>query len=193
MKAGLLLIEFQHEWLNPQGKLYSLMQDMAQLQRSIIQARVALHYARQTGMIVIHSGLSFTPDYHELGNTNQGLRAHIRMNQPFIENTVGSDFFTGFAPHDGELIVTGRLGSSAFAGSNLDLLCRYHKIDTLYMMGYALHVCVESTLRAAYDLGYNTNVITDACAAFTQTQQDHVINEVIPHFGTAITTATFIN
>ena len=193
MKAGLLLIEFQYDWLSPQGKLHHLMQDSGLFQQSINHAKAALDHARNTGITVLHSGLCFAPGHHELGHATQGLRAHIRTNQPFLQGSPGCEFFEDFAPRDNELVVRGRLGSSAFAGSNLDLLCRHHGIDTLYIMGYALHVCVESTLRAAHDLGYNVNVITDACAAFTPTQQQHVITEVIPHFGQGITTTAFMH
>lgn len=192
MNAGLLLIEFQHDWLHPKGKLHHLIQDKGQLQQSIDYAKAALAHARNSGMTVIHSGLSFAPGYHELGPATQGLRSLIRKNQPFLQGSQGCEFFDGFTPIQGELVVSGRLGSSAFSGSNLDLLCRHHGLDTLYIMGYALHVCVESTLRAAHDLGYTANVITDACAAFNQAQQYYVINEVIPHFGQGITTEAFV-
>jgi nicotinamidase-related amidase len=58
-------------------------------------------------------------------------------------------------------------------------------------MGYALHVCVESTFRSAHDLGYNVILIADASAAFTKEQQEYVLNEVIHHFGKKITVNEF--
>ncbi|MNY51808.1 Isochorismatase family protein YecD [compost metagenome] len=61
-------------------------------------------------------------------------------------------------------------GSSAFAATTLDSYLRNNKIEDIYLMGFALRQCVESTLRNAYDLGYHTNVIYDASAAFTQEQ-----------------------
>ena len=91
-----------------------------------------------------------------------------------------------------EFVVGGRTGGSAFAGSNLDSYLRNNHIDTLYIMGYALHVCVESTLRSAHDLGYKPILIEDASAAFTPEQRQHVLNEVVHHFGKKITTQEFM-
>ena len=53
-------------------------------------------------------------------------------------------------------------------------------------------MCVESTLRDAHDMGYNTYLISDATAAFNQTQQEYVINEIVHHFGDHLTTEEFI-
>lgn len=52
-------------------------------------------------------------------------------------------------------------------------------------------MCVESTLREAHDRGYTTHVIHDACAAFTRTQQEHVREHVIHHFGAETDAAAF--
>ena len=190
MTKALLLIEFQQEWLSTTGKLYLLIDDPNRLQHSMRQAQHALTYARQHDFLVIHSGLSFN-NYESLGKASLGLRAHIPQAKTFMANSNSSNFYPDFTPLDNELLVTGRLGASAFAGSNLDAQLRYNGVTELYIMGYALHVCVESTLRAAHDLGYETRVIADACAAFTEEQEQYFLNHVINHFGQATTAQLF--
>lgn len=96
-------------------------------------------------------------------------------------------------PLKNEFVVTGRIGASGFTGSNLDVYLRNNKIDNLYLVGYATHVCVESTLRDAHDKGYNTFIISDATSAFNKTQQNYVLNEIVHHFGEQLTTLEFIN
>jgi nicotinamidase-related amidase len=59
-------------------------------------------------------------------------------------------------------------------------------------MGYALHVCVESTLRAAHDIGYQSIIIEDAAAAFNQQQKEYFMDHVIHHFGHSIKSSKFI-
>lgn len=191
-RSALLLIEFQNEWLSKDGKLYTLMQTNAQFEASIKNAEKTLTSARQKKIQIIHSGLAFSSDYKELGNAKSGLRAAIPQYKTFIEGTMGSQFSAPFQPQKTDFTVNGRTGSSAFAGSNLDSFLRNNNIDTLYIMGYALHVCVESTFRAASDLGYNVILIEDATSAFTKEQQHYVLNEVIHHFGNKITTDEFI-
>lgn len=192
-RSALLLIEFQQEWLSEKGKLHHLMTDKADFVESIGNAKKIVAATRQTqAMPIIHSGLCFTPDYQVLGRGKSGLRAAIPAHQTFLANAEGSQFPAPFTPQENEFLVAGRIGSSAFAGSNLDNYLRHNQIQTLYLMGYALHVCVESTLRAAHDLGYETILIEDAAAAFTAEQKKYVLNEIVHHFGTRITTADYL-
>ena len=190
---ALLLIEFQHEWLHEEGKLYPLMTDKKQFLASIECASKVITAVRSSAMPVIHSGLSFQPNYPELGHAKCGLRSAIPAHQTFLSASDGSQFVEPFVPMSNEFVVNGRVGGSAFAGSNLDAYLRNNNIKTIYLMGYALHVCVESTLRAAHDLGYEVFLIEDATAAFTDGQKQHVLNDVVHHFGERITANQFIN
>ena len=190
-KTALLLIEYQHEWLATEGKLNSLIQDREQFRSAIAASEQLVIHARQHNVPIIHSGLRFSPGHPELGTAHYGLRAGIPKLGTFVGK--GADFIEPFTPQAGELIVSGRTGASAFSGSNLDALLRHHDIDTLLIAGFALHVCIESTLRHAHDLGYNAIVITDASAAFTSEQHLHVTNNIIPHFGYGITAQAVIS
>lgn len=182
-KSALVLIEFQHEWLDEAGKIHHLMEDKQLLQRTVIKAEQALEAARKADVAVIHVGLSFAEGHPELGDADAGLRHAIAQIGSFSEGEEGSQFVPPFNPRQGEFVVSGRTGGSAFAGSNLDSYLRNNRIEKLYLMGFALHVCVESTLRTGHDLGYDTVVIGDACAAFSEAQQQHVLEHVVHHFG----------
>lgn len=190
-QAALLLIEFQNEWLAADGKLNGLLQDRAQLADAVAAGTRLLDAARATGLPVIHSGLRFEPGHPELGRARHGLREAIPRAGTF--RGVGADFFGPFQPAPGEFVAAGRLGASAFAGSNLDSYLRNRGVDTLLIAGFALHVCVESTLRAAHDLGYEVILVEDASAAFNATQRSHVLDEVVHHFGHAMSSGEVIH
>ncbi len=85
-----------------------------------------------------------------------------------------------------------RTGSSAFAGTSLDSYLRNNHIEDIYLMGYSLRQCVESTLRNAHDLGYNTNVIYDASAGFSEEQQSSFLTDILPFYGNGLTAMDFI-
>lgn len=193
-KSALVLIETQNEWMHPDGKLnQALIKDRVMMQTSIINIEEALEYARKKGIKVVHVGLRFQEGYPELANGKSGLRKAIPNAGTFPINEFGSQFYETVKPIEGEFIVTGRVGASGFTGSNLDAYLRNNKIENLYLVGYATHVCVESTLRDAHDKGYNTYVISDATSAFNHMQQDYVLNEIVHHFGEHLTTSEFVN
>lgn len=190
-QQALLLIECQNEWLSPQGKLHHLMQDTEQFDTSARNVEHVLRLARARGLPVIHSGLRFQKGYPELKGGKGGLRQAIPRVGTFPENSWNSQFYPSLQPIEGEFVVQGRTGASAFAGSNLDTYLRHSGITELFLAGYALHVCVESTLRAAHDKGYLPILIEDASAAFTAPQREHVLQEVVHHFGHRITADVF--
>lgn len=47
-------------------------------------------------------------------------------------------------------------------------------------------------MRNVHDLGYHTNVIYDASAAFTREQQTAFLSEIAPFYANAITTQDFV-
>ena len=56
-----------------------------------------------------------------------------------------------------------KIGMSAFNGTPLDLVLRDCGIQALAIVGVALEVGLEPTVRHAADLGYIPVVVTDAC------------------------------
>ncbi|MEJ2632282.1 MAG: cysteine hydrolase [Acidihalobacter sp.] len=193
-RAALLMIEFVNEWLADDGKLRFLMADnTAALDSSLSAAWRVLHSARSSALPVFHATLKFSPDYRELGTCDFGLRGAIRRGGRFKATDGGCQFHPDFTPASGEFVIEGRSGASAFANSNLDGLMRANGITRLFLAGYATHVCVESTLRAAHDMGYEPVVIIDATAAFSAAQQDYFIEHVVHHFGHLISSDTFVN
>ena len=54
-------------------------------------------------------------------------------------------------------MVTGRVGAKWVLQAQIwTCISGNNKIENLYLVGYATHVCVESTLRDAHEKGYNT-------------------------------------
>lgn len=142
-------------------------------------------------MDVIHVSLRFKPTFKVLGEGKYSLRKLIPVYGSFLGEQ--ADFFPGFEPQDGEFVVGERPGgSSAFAGTTLDSYLRNNRIFDIYVTGFALRQCVESTVRNAHDLGYHTNVIYDASAAFTSDQQTAFLSDIAPFYANAITTQDFL-
>ncbi|MGB3223647.1 MAG: cysteine hydrolase family protein [Desulforhopalus sp.] len=97
-----------------------------------------------------------------------------------------------FMPLDDEFVVKGRSGVSVLKNSTLDPFLRNCDVNTLFLLGFATHVCVESTLREAHDLSFNACVVHDGCAEFETTQHDHVRRHVIHHFGDKVSVSDLI-
>ena len=68
------------------------------------------------------------------------------------------------APGDGEKVVV-KEAPNAFIGTDLEQRLRADGIDELVVAGMMTSMCVDATVRAAVDLGFEVTVVGDACAA----------------------------
>jgi len=191
----MVFIEFQAEWLAENGILFKhLVKDKEAFRGAVHQAGLVLDAARMKGWNIAHAGLDLRddPTYRLFsgGKNVLGLRAAIPRAGTWTGN--GAEFFPPFVPQPREYISHGRSGASVLKNSNLDAFLRNNRIDTIILMGFATHVCVESTLRDAHDSGLNVYVVTDACAAFRREQDEYFNQHILYHFGAGITAAALV-
>ncbi len=73
----------------------------------------------------------------------------------------GSEFMAEAAPLPGETIVEKQL-PNAFAGTGLQAQIRRLGRDRLIFAGFMTHMCISSSVRAAFDLGYDCTVVASA-------------------------------
>ncbi|MGW3204435.1 isochorismatase family protein [Streptomyces sp. NPDC001135] len=112
----------------------------------------------------------------------------VRVERPSVtEQPPGSDLVPGLAA-DGDLEVVKRT-IGAFHGTDLDERLRERGVTTLVFGGIATNLGVESTARAAADLGYDLVFAADAMAAFTAAEHEASVRLDFPRLGTVVAAA----
>jgi nicotinamidase-related amidase len=69
----------------------------------------------------------------------------------------------GFEARAGEIIIEKDV-NSAFVGTDLELRLRERRINRLVVAGFFTNFCVETSVRMAGNMGYDTYLAHDACA-----------------------------
>jgi nicotinamidase-related amidase len=77
--------------------------------------------------------------------------------------TEGVEIHSEVAPAKGELVITKEFPNS-FRETALEEELRVRDVDSLVVCGMMTSMCVDATVRAAVDLGFDTTVVHDACA-----------------------------
>ncbi|WP_018546942.1 isochorismatase family protein [Streptomyces sp. LaPpAH-108] len=112
----------------------------------------------------------------------------VRVERPALaEQPPGSGLVAGLR-HAGDLEVVKRT-IGAFQGTELDARLREHGIDTLVFGGITTNLGVESTARAAADLGYDLVFAEDAMSAFTAAEHEASVRLDFPRLGTVVRAA----
>jgi nicotinamidase-related amidase len=92
------------------------------------------------------------------------VRHHARSDTGlFAPDAPSTAFIEGFESGPGEALVIKSLPNS-FAGTDLHDKLQARGIRHVILAGFMTHMCVETTARAAIDLGYGVTVVGDATA-----------------------------
>lgn len=81
----------------------------------------------------------------------------------FQENTLGIELHSQLKVTDTSIIVKKHFPNS-FVETNLQSILQQHQVEQLVITGMMTHVCIDSSTRAARELGYQPITIADATA-----------------------------
>ncbi|HEY6395954.1 MAG TPA: cysteine hydrolase family protein [Solirubrobacteraceae bacterium] len=142
MARALLLIDIQRDYF-PGGAYPLVGSDAAADSASAVLARF-----RREGEPAVHvQHVWDAPD-----------AAYLQPETPGVEHD------SRVAPDDGEPVVV-KDSPNAFLATDLEQRLRAEGIDELVVAGMMTSMCVDATVRAAVDLGFDVTVVGDACAA----------------------------
>jgi nicotinamidase-related amidase len=141
MRKGLVIIDVQNDYFPGGAMELSGMAEAAENCRKLLQKFRA---ARAAVVHVQHYSVQPAANF-------------------FIPGTQGCAIHDSVRPTASEAVVA-KLYPNAFRGTWLaDALCRCG-VAELVVCGAMTHTCIDSTVRAAFDLGYVCTVASDACA-----------------------------
>lgn len=112
----------------------------------------------------------------------------VRAERPGVaEQPPGSDLVQGLA-RDGDIEIV-KHTHGGFQGTGLHERLRRLGVRTLVFGGIATNLGVESTARAAGDLGYDLVFVEDAMAALTAAEHEASVRLDFPRLGTVVRAA----
>ena len=175
--TALLLIDMQCDFVEPDGLFGSLGIDLTMYDQTRPRLAVLLAAARRHGVLVVHVQNTALPN--RMSDSPAQIRFNLRMHkrarrdgpplQYTVPGTPGHEFAGELTPLPGELVVR-KYRSSAFWGTNMELLLRSNGIQTVVVGGCTTEGCVESTARDAMFCDHYV-VIADDCVGSDDREQ----------------------
>jgi nicotinamidase-related amidase len=93
------------------------------------------------------------------------------LNSPLHPSRAGVDFMDAARPIPGERIFQKHV-NSAFIGTSLESILRLENAASLVFIGLTTDHCVSTSVRMASNLGFSSNVLSDATATFDRIGAD---------------------
>lgn len=153
MKKALLIIDVQNDYF-PGGNM-----ELQGSTEASIRLKELLLLFRKNSIEVIHI-------------QHQSIRPGAQF---LVPGTPGAEIHENVRPLADEKIFK-KVFPNSFRSTGLDEYLKEKDISFLVIAGMMTHMCVDTTVRAAYDLGYKLAVAGDCCA----TRELKISNTAIP-------------
>jgi nicotinamidase-related amidase len=141
MKTAFVIIDIQNDYF-PGGRM--------ELEGSI-------EAGRNAGIVLAHFRMQKLPVVHI---QHVSLHPGARF---FLPNSEGVAIHSGVEPLPGETVLKKNYPNAFRATPLLDIL-KQNQVGQIVVAGMMTHMCVDATVRAAFDSGFGCVVLGDACA-----------------------------
>jgi nicotinamidase-related amidase len=190
-KTAVVLIEYQNDFTTENGALHGAVKDTMDATGMLANTRTVIDAARSAGVTVVHAPIQFAAGYNELGANPYGILKGVVDTNAFVKGSWGAEIVDDVKPAEEDIILEGKRGLDAFASTNLDFILRSKGITAIALGGFLTNCCVESTMRSAYERGYEVVTLTDCVAGTSIEEHDNAIKFDYPMFSKPMTSAEF--
>ncbi|MGE0744017.1 MAG: cysteine hydrolase family protein [Rhodospirillales bacterium] len=182
--TALLIVDMQKDFAVEGFATHRAGRDLTATRAIIPSLQRLLGAAREAEVAVVHVGF-WTLAAHGSDSgpwLAQRRRATYSSDAVALAGTEGADFIDELMPRPGELVVR-KHRYSAFKGTDLDMVLRARSVRSVVVCGVSTNVCVESTLRDAFETGYYVALPRDAAASWNSALHEATLQTVEHRFG----------
>ncbi len=190
--TAVVLIEFQNDFTTDGGALHGAVADSMAATNMLANSAQVAAAARDAGAAVIHVPIEFAPGYGEITNHPYGILKGVVDSNAFVKGGWGAAITDEMAPAEGDIVVEGKRGLDAFGSTNLDFILRSKGIQTVALAGFLTNCCVESTMRSAYERGFDVVTLTDCVAATSAEEHQNAVTYDYPMFSRPMSGTEFV-
>ena len=152
MNTALLIIDIQNDYF-PEGK-----NPLVGSLEASLKAKTLLEHFRQANLPIVHV-------------------RHVSVRKGasfFLPGSPGAEIHDNVRPKIGERTIHKNF-PNAFRNTDLQKLLRQNNYERLVICGMQTHMCVDASVRAASDFGFECLVAHDACATKDLSFEDALI------------------
>lgn len=175
--TAIIAIDMHRGHLDPEVATMPVPADESR--RVLENARKLFALARKYGIPIIHVILqirkvsnnlteaSINPFWNAVETVRETLTPH-KQSTIFEHNIVGSiqtQIMPEVAPQKGDYVIDNKKRLSAFYGTDLEILLRTMKVDTLIIIGVNTNTCVLCTAFEAFNRDFKVIIISDCVAS----------------------------
>jgi ureidoacrylate peracid hydrolase len=195
LRPVLVAIDTQNGFVSDGGSYDKLGIDRSYYKKALPNVNTLVNMCRSNGIPVI-----FTLAIREPSGADLLTKTHKILPLPreerieevpiCVRGTWDADIVEELKPADEKYVITKRR-DSAFHGTALENMLRRMQVDTVIFCGFDTSMCVETSLRDAFNLGFDILVISDATASMNPRRYECTLDDVRSFYGLVLDTSEF--
>ena len=187
VNPALIVIDVQNGFVSKGGSYDMLGMDTSHYREVIPRIRDLIRMCREAGVPVFYtqavreaSGIDLLTKTHKILPKSREER--IKKRPICIRGTWDADIVDDIKPHENDHVVIKRR-DSAFHDTETGVWLRSIGIDTLIFCGIDTSICVETSLREAFNIGYDVILVSDATASSSRKHYESTLENVRDYYG----------
>jgi ureidoacrylate peracid hydrolase len=157
--------------------------------RTIRNVREIITYFRKLGLPVVTTRLEYSHGYGDGGLLVK--QARIKETSGYIEGSEESKIVDEIRDVTHDSVDVRKTRYDAFCCTSIERILRERQVSHLTFVGVLTNVCVESTLRSAFDRDFEVAIVADATTTYSESVHRASLSNIGAHFGEVLHTEEF--
>ena len=190
INPALLVIDVQNGFVSKGGSYDLLGMETSHYRDVIPKIRDLINLCKNVRIPIFYtqavresSGIDLLTRSHKILPKSREER--IKKKPICVRETWDAEIVDEIKPSEGDHVVIKRR-DSAFHDTEIGVWLRSLNIDTLIFCGIDTSICVESSLRDAFNIGYDVVLISDATASNNKKHYESTLENVKGYYGMVI-------
>ncbi len=189
LNFGLIVVDMQNGFVSKGGSYDRLGMNIENYQKTIPKIKELISFCRKESIPIFYteairepSGIDLLINIHNILPKTREERLQKKNIPICVRGTWDAQTIDEIMPTDEDLILLKRR-DSAFQDTELRMWLNSLKINTLIFCGIDTSICVETSLRDGFNIGYDVILISDATASGMNKHYDTTIERVRDYYG----------
>lgn len=190
ISPALMVIDVQNGFVSKGGSYDILGMDVSHYREVIPRIRDLISMCRDARIPVFYtqavreaSGIDLLTKTHKILPKSREER--IKKRPICIRGTWDADIVDDIKPQENDHVVIKRR-DSAFHDTETGVWLRSIGVDTLIFCGVDTSICVETSLREAFNIGYDVILVSDATASSNRKHYESTLENVRDYYGIVV-------
>ncbi len=189
---GLIVVDMQNGFVSKGGSYDNLDMDVHNYQKIIPGIKELIGFCRREDIPIFYteairesSGIDLLLNIHNILPKSREERLRNKKVPICVRGTWDAQTIDQIKPREEDHIILKRR-DSAFQDTELRVWLQSIRVNTLIFCGIDTSICVESSLRDAFNLGYDVIVVSDATASGIKKHYETTIERIRDYYGIVV-------